>query len=155
MKVYDQTLIESDTDWIVAEEETEYSKKDYPFKNETYKLIGIAMSVHSYLGNGFSEIVYKDALQEEFNRQRISFEREKKFEIEYRGIILPHHFYADFVVENNIILEVKSQTGIHEEAVPQVVNYLAASKLKIGLIVNFGEGSLKYKRVIFSRKNRE
>lgn len=155
MKNYDDTLIETDSDWIVAEPEMEYGEQNYPFKKETYKLIGLAMKVHSYLGNGFDEIVYKDALVKELNRENILFEREKKYEIEYRGVILPHHFFADFVVDNKIIFEVKAQKGIHEEAVPQVLNYLAASKLKIGLIVNFGEGSLRYKRVIFSRKDKD
>lgn len=153
MKIYnDLSEIKSDNDWLVAEPEKQYPEQNYPLKKETYELIGIAMEVHRYLGNGFDEIVYKDALQEEFNRRKIAFEREKEFEIEYKGIILPHHYFADFVIENKIILEVKSQAGIHEEAVPQVINYLAASKLKVGLIVNFGEGSLKYKRVVFTRK---
>lgn len=148
MKLY-SSRIESNS--IVAEKEYDYSAQNYPLKNETYKLIGIAMEVHRHLGYGFSEVVYKDALTEEFNRNKISFEREKKYEIEYRGIILPHYYFADFVIENKIILEIKAQAGIHEEAVPQVLNYLAASKLGIGLILNFGEGSLRYKRVALSK----
>jgi GxxExxY protein len=147
-------MIKEDVSWIVSEKESDYSEQHYPLKRETFELIGIAMEVHNYLGNGFAEDVYKDALQEEFQKRRIDYEREKKYTINYKGIILPHFYYADFVISNKIILEVKSQAGIHEAAIPQVVNYLAASKLNVGLIINFGEGSLKYKRVIFSRKNR-
>lgn len=151
MKNY-ENRIASESNCIVAENDFEYSGQKYPFQKETYELIGLAMDVHRYLGRGFSEIVYKDALQEEFKRKKIGFEREKKYEIEYRGIILPHHFFADFVIENKVILEVKAQAGIHEQAAPQVINYLAASKLSVGLILNFGESSLKYKRVVLSHR---
>ncbi len=106
------------------------------------------MEVHRILGKGFLEIVYKDALEYEFKTQNISYEREKKYEIEYKEIILPHHFYADFVVFDKIILEVKAQQGIVENHFKWVINYLAASKCKLGLIVNFGEDSLITKRVI-------
>lgn len=152
MKNY-RNMITSDNDWIVAEKEPEYSVQNYPHKNETYKLIGIAMEVHRHLGYGFAENVYKDALIEEFKLKAINFEREKKYEIEYKGIILPHHYFADFVIENKVILEIKAQAGIHEQAVPQVLNYLAASKLQVGLILNFAEGSLKYKRVVLSKNH--
>src|SRR5688500_4251237 len=89
-----------------------FKETDYPDKDLTYQLIGIAMDVHRTLGNGFAEIVYKDALLEEFNRANIVYDREKKYEIEYKGIILPHYFFADFVIKNDIILEVKAQEGI-------------------------------------------
>ncbi len=121
---------------------------NYPFKDESYEIIGICMEVHRILGKGFLEIVYKDALEYEFKSKNIFYEREKKYEIDYKGIILSHCFYADFVINNNIILEVKSQKDIVEEHYKWVINYLAISKCKIGLIVNFGENSLKTKRVI-------
>ena len=89
-----------------------YSIKEYPFQQESYQIIGICMEVHRILGKGLSEIVYKDAL--EFNRKNISYEREKKYEVEYKGRILPHYFFADFVVNDKIILEVKAQRGIVE-----------------------------------------
>lgn len=133
----------------------EYSDSIYPNQELTYKIIGMAMEVHRYLGNGFAEIVYKDALVEEFNRAGIYYERERKFEIEYKGIILPHYYFADFVVDSDVILEVKAQEGIHDQAVPQVINYLAVSKLRSGLILNFGEQSLKFRRVVFNRKTSE
>lgn len=118
----------------------------------TYKLIGISMEVHRILGYGLAEIVYKDAMEYELKQKKIPYEREVKYEVEYKGIILPHYYFADFVINNEVILEVKAQAGIHEEAVPQVINYLAISKLPVGLLVNFGEGSLKYKRLAFTRK---
>ena len=125
-----------------------YNNKDYPLQKESYEIIGICMEVHRILGKGFLEIVYKDALEYEFKQQNILYEREKKYEIEYKDIILPHHFYADFVVFDKIILEVKAQQGIVENHYKWVINYLAASKCKLGLIVNFGEDSLITKRVI-------
>jgi GxxExxY protein len=75
--------------------------------------------------------------------------REKEFLVHYKDIILPHKYFADFVVVEKIILEVKSCEAIVEGHIGQTLNYLAASKLKVGLIVNFGKNSLEYKRVVF------
>ncbi len=125
-----------------------YSEKEYPLQKESYEIIGISMEVHRILGKGLLEIVYKDALEFEFNKRNIQYKREKKYEIEYKGIVLPHYFYADFVVSDKIILEVKAQKGIAEEHHSQIMNYLALSKCKLGLIVNFGENSLVSKRFI-------
>ena len=130
----------------------EYDESNYPLKEETYEIIGLSMEVHRLLGNGFSEIVYKDALEHELRTNSIHFEREKKFSITYKGIILPHHFYADFVINNSIIIEVKSQNGIASETLSQTINYLAASGLKVALIINFGEDKLKFKRLVFNKK---
>ena len=118
------------------------------YKDEVYKIVGASMEVHKNLGRGFLEIVYKDALEYEFQRRNILYEREKEYIINYKDIILNHKFYADFVVFNSIILEVKCASGIIEEFLKQTINYLAVSGLKLGLIVNFGKDSLEYKRVI-------
>jgi len=118
------------------------------YKEESFKIIGICMEVHNNLGKGFLEIVYKDALEYEFNKNELSFEREKEYSVRYKDIILPHRFYADFVVFDKIILEVKGMTGIADEHVAQTLNYLKVSGCKLGLIVNFGELSLQYKRVV-------
>jgi GxxExxY protein len=85
----------------------------------------------------------------EFQKQGILYEREKKYEVKYKEIILPHYFFADFVVFDKIILEIKAQKGIVEEHYNWLINYLGLSKYYLGLIVNFGESSLKTKRVIF------
>ncbi len=118
------------------------------YKEESYQIIGKCMEVHSNLGAGFLEIVYKDALEYELWKAGIPFEREKMFEINYKGIILPHKFYADFVVFGNIILEVKGIAGIPDEFVAQAINYLKVSQNKLALIVNFGELKLNYKRIV-------
>ena len=125
-----------------------YSENEYPLQKESYQIIGICMEVHRLLGKGLLEIVYKDAIEYEFNNKKIQYEREKKYEVEYKGIILPHYFFADFVVFDKIILEVKSQKGIVDEHYSWVINYLGISKCPLGLIVNFGENSLITKRVI-------
>lgn len=125
-----------------------YSEQEYPLQKESYQIIGICMEVHRILGKGLLEIVYKDAIEYEFKQNEIPYEREKKYEVEYKGLILPHYFFADFVVFDKIILEVKAQKGIVDEHYSWVINYLAISKCPLGLIVNFGENSLITKRVI-------
>jgi GxxExxY protein len=125
-----------------------YSEEKYPLQKESYELIGICMEVHRILGKGLLEIVYKDAIEFELRQRKIPFDRERKYEVEYKGLILPHFFFADFVVFDKIILEVKAQKGIVEEHYKWVINYLAISKCPLGLIVNFGENSLVTKRVI-------
>jgi GxxExxY protein len=79
-------------------------ENDYLFKDENYQIVGILFEVHKNLGKGFSEIVYKDALEYEFNKNNIPFEREKEFKVKYKDTFLKHKFYADFVVFNTIIL---------------------------------------------------
>ena len=106
------------------------------------------MEVHNNLGKGFLEIVYKDALAYELKKNNIPFEREKEYVVNYKDIILPHKFYADFVVFDKIILEVKGMAGIADEHISQTLNYLKVSGCKLGLIVNFDELSLQYKRVV-------
>jgi len=121
---------------------------DLIYKEENYKIIGICMEVHRNLGNGFLEIVYKDALEYEFKNNNILYDREREYKISYKEISLPHKYFADFVVYDKIILEIKAVSGIIDEFIKQTLNYLAASKCKLGIIVNFGEDSLKYKRIV-------
>jgi GxxExxY protein len=130
---------------------TIYDNDQYPHQEETYKIIGIAMEIHRILGKGFSEVVYKDAFEYEFKQQGIVYQREKEYTVPYKSVILPHKFYADFVVFDTIILEIKSKKGIVEEHYAQVLNYLAISKLEIGLLVNFHDKSLDYKRIVMSK----
>ncbi|MBK8722309.1 MAG: GxxExxY protein [Saprospiraceae bacterium] len=118
------------------------------YKEESYKIIGICMEVHNNLGAGFLEIVYKDALEWEFRRAGIPFEREKEYLVNYKGFILPHKFYADFVIYDKIILEVKGVSAISDEFIAQGINYLKVSQNQLALIVNFGELKLNTKRIV-------
>ena len=118
------------------------------YREESYKIIGLCMEVHGILGKGHSEVVYKDALEYEFSINQIPFSREKSYKIEYKDIILLRGFNADFVVYDKIILESKAIENLTNSHVKQTLNYLAASKLKLGLLVNFGEDSLTHKRVV-------
>ncbi|WP_309608413.1 GxxExxY protein [Flavobacterium sp.] len=115
-------------------------------EEETYKIIGICMEVHRILGPGLLEIIYKDALEIEFKENNIIFEREKEFAIEYKGKILPHKFYADFIVNEDIILEIKAVKEFSNEHIAQILNYLKLADSEIGLLVNFQTKSLQYKR---------
>lgn len=118
------------------------------YNEDTYKIIGICMDVHRELGKGFSEIVYGDALEIEFIENGINYTREKKFNIIYKGNLLPHKYNTDFVLEDKIVLEIKAISCLTDSHIKQTLNYLAVSKLKLGLLINFGEDSLKHRRVI-------
>ena len=121
---------------------------DILYKDEAYKIIGAAMTVHRKLGCGFLEAVYQEALEIEFENQHIPFQREVPLAISYDGKILKKQYMADFTCYDKIIVELKalnSQESGHEA---QVLNYLKATGLKLGLLINFGEKTLKYKRII-------
>jgi len=138
--------------FVVEEPDTFYLRKEnFPMREETYKIIGLAMEVHKTFGKGFLEVVYKDALEIEFHDHKIPFEREKPYIIEYKQRILKRKYIADFVTCGNLILEIKAQSGIFDEDIKQTINYLACAKLNLGLILNFGEESLTFKRVILTK----
>jgi GxxExxY protein len=118
------------------------------YKAESYQMIGLCMEVHRELGKGHDEVIYKDALEYECGQNGIQFAREKPFQVQYKTIVLPRRYRADFVVFDKMLLEAKAVECLTDAHVKQVLNYLAASKLKLGLLVNFGEDSLVYKRVV-------
>jgi len=118
------------------------------YKDECFKLVGLCMEIHRELGKGHDEVIYKDAMVVELSRANIPFSREKKYEVSYKGVILPHYYYADFVVWDRILFEAKAVEKLTDAHVKQVLNYLAASKLRLGLLVNFGGDSLEWKRII-------
>lgn len=118
------------------------------YKEEAFKIVGICMEVHRELGKGFSETVYGDALEIEFIDNNINYSRESKYAISYKGNILPHKYKADFIIDNKIVLEIKAIECLTSSHIKQTLNYLAVSKLKLGLLINFGEDSLKYKRIV-------
>ena len=121
---------------------------DLLFKEECYRIVGISMKVHSTLGKGFKEIVYKDALEVEFWKNAVPYEREMRFKITYNNIVLRHRFDADFLAYDSIILEVKAAYQFHPDYFRQTLNYLKASQVKLGILINFGEDQLKFKRIV-------
>jgi GxxExxY protein len=127
---------------------------DLLYKDEVFKLVGLCMEVHCELGKGQDEVLYKDAFMVGLQRAQIPFVRELKYEVTYKGVLLPHHYFADFVVWNKIMFEAKAVERLTEAHVKQVLNYLAISKLELGLLVNFGSDSLEWKRVIRSQKTK-
>ena len=118
------------------------------FKEESFQIVGILFEVHNNLGGGFSEIVYKDALEYEFKNLNIPFEREKEYVVKYKDTILNHKFYADFVLFDKIILELKSCKKIDPKYIAQCINYLKVSSNKLAILANFNNKSLEYKRII-------
>jgi len=118
------------------------------YKEECFKLVGFCMEIHRELGKGHDEVIYKDALVVELSRAKIPFARENKYQVTYKGVLLPHSYRADFVVADKIIFEAKAVEKLVDAHVKQVLNYLAASKLRLGLLVNFGGDSFDWRRVI-------
>ena len=118
------------------------------YKEESYNIIGVLFEVYNNLGSGFSEIVYKDAIEYEFRQRGILFEREKEYKVNYKDIVLKHKFYADFVVFNSIILEIKCAETIHDKHVSQCINYLKVSDNRLAILANFHKDFLDHKRII-------
>ncbi|MBI9065268.1 MAG: GxxExxY protein [Marinilabiliaceae bacterium] len=121
--------------------------KVFPLKDETYAIIGAAMEVHKELGNGFFENVYQEALEIELINRNIPFKREEKIHIQYKGQILKKHYIADFICYKNVIVELKALSELTSDHEAQLLNYLKVTGINIGLLINFGEKSLKYKRM--------
>ena len=124
-------------------------EEEYLYQSETYKIIGAMMEVHKTLGCGFLEAVYQEALAIEFERQKIPFEKEKKLLLFYKGVQLEKFYVADFVCYDKIIVEIKALSALTATFESIMINYLKATKIKVGLLANFGELSLKYKRMIY------
>jgi len=114
------------------------------YKEEVFQLVGFCMEIHRQLGKGHDEIIYKDAFVVELSRAW-----EKNYEITYNGVILPYYYYADFVVWDKILFEAKAIEKLTDSHIKQVLNYLAASKLRLGLLVNFGGDSLEWRRLFY------
>ncbi len=121
-----------------------------PKDPDTYAIIGAAMEVHRVLGCGYSEPVYQEALAIEFQARNIPFNREVPIPITYKGQTLNTGFRADFICFNRVIVELKAlaRLGPNEDA--QILNYLKATALPVGLLVNFGARSLESRRMVGS-----
>jgi len=118
------------------------------FRIEAYNIIGACMEVHKKLGPGFLEGIYQEALSIEFDIRHIPYQREFALSVNYKGHTLNKSYYADFVCYERIILELKALSSINKEHEAQLLNYLKASEYKLGIIINFGELGLKYKRMV-------
>ena len=124
--------------------EKETNKMIYP--HEAYEIIGAAMEVHKTLGQGFLESVYQEAMEIEMSKRNIPFVPQTKIQILYKNVPMEHYFVADFVCYDKIIVELKSVSSILPEHEAQIINYLRATNFKLGILLNFNEESLFYKR---------
>ena len=118
------------------------------YEKETYKIIGACMSVHKALGAGFLESVYQEALEKEFTIQEIPFVRHQKLNIIFNGEKLKKYFVTDFVCYDKIVLELKAVSFLRQDDERQLLNYLKATSMEVGLLANFGQKSLVWKRMI-------
>jgi len=118
------------------------------YKDLTQGIIGAAMEAHRELGSGFLEYVYEEALSYELNLREIYFERQKELGIYYKDLLIPKKYKPDLIVENKVIVEIKATSGLTEIEEAQLLNYLKATKMRVGLLLNFGKKSLEVKRRI-------
>ena len=118
---------------------------------DTYKISGAAMKVHAELGCGFLEAVYQAALNVEFEKQSVSFKEQVSLPVYYSGKLLPVFYRADFICYDNIIIELKALDKLTGKEEAQIINYLKATRIQKGLLINFGAASLQYKRFILSK----
>jgi GxxExxY protein len=121
---------------------------DILFKEESYKIIGTCMDVHKKIGSGFLESVYSEALELEFKKVGIPYEKEKKLQVFYEDKPLSKYFRADFVCFKSIILELKATKFLVDADRKQTLNNVKATKFKLGLLINFGTQSLTYNRIV-------
>ena len=121
------------------------------YKEESYKIIGAAMEVHNELGNGFLEAVYQEALGLEYEEQSIPFKDEEKINIYYKDLLLEKYYKADFFCYNKIIIEIKALSELTTKEESQMLNYLKATEMELGILINFGTEKLQYKRFANSR----
>lgn len=122
-------------------------KSQYKHSELTGKIIGAAMEVHKYLGNGFQEVIYQRALSIEFDMQQLSHQREMEMRLSYKGFLIGTR-RVDFFVEDKIMVEIKAVKELEDVHLAQAINYLEAYGLDIGLLINFGSTSLQFKRVM-------
>ena len=121
------------------------------YKETTEKILNASFEVHKALGSGFLESVYEAALAMEFDLQNISFERQKKLDVYYKNRTVKS-FYADYLVEGRVLVELKAIRTYTENEIAQLLNYLKGGGIEVGLLLNFGSSSLQWKRLINSKK---
>jgi len=121
---------------------------DLLYKEEAYMIIGAAMAVHRHFGCGFSEKVYQDALEIEFQEQNIPFLREEPIFATYHNQQLKTEFKPDFICFDRIIVELKAVKELEDFQRSQAINYAKVANMSMTLLINFGEPSLRYERYI-------
>lgn len=121
-------------------------EKELPFKELTHKIIGCAMEVHRVLGPGFMEYIYQRALAIEMKSAGIKFLEEFEIPVFYKGNKIGLR-RVDFFIENNATLEIKAKSALENEHLAQAINYIEASNISTGLLINFGAPSLQFKRI--------
>lgn len=114
----------------------------------THKIIGAAIEVHKIIGPGYLEAVYQECLEIEFKEREFPFIAQPQLQIYYKGKKLKKFYIPDFVVFGEIILEIKAEKALNEVDEAQIINSLKISRHKIGLLINFGEKSLRFKRFV-------
>jgi len=129
-------------------------KNQYVVSGLTGDIIGAAMEVHNQLGPGFLESVYDEAFAIELTQRKIKFERQKELPVFYKQCCIKK-FVCDFLVDNKVIVEIKAISALSEIDRVQLTSYLKASGTEIGLLLNFGSRSLEFKRMIYSKENRQ
>lgn len=122
------------------------------YREETYKIVGAAMEVHKHLGCGFLEPVYQEALEHELKLQGIPYKAQSPISISYKDILLGKFYMADFVVYDQIIVEIKAADMLEPNAMAQMINYLKGTGCKLGILINFGAKSLEWKRIALTKK---
>jgi GxxExxY protein len=124
---------------------------DSRFTPITEKIIGCAFQVHRKMGAGFQEVIYQRCLAIEMDRAKLQFTRELEMPLYYEGVEVGAR-RVDFLVENNVLVELKALTEITTTHHAQIINYLNAYQLEVGLLLNFGEPSLRIKRFVKSQQ---
>lgn len=119
------------------------------YKELTYKIIGIAMEIHRELQSGFLEAVYEEVMSKELKKAKIPFENQARIDIYYKEEKLDKQYQADFIIDKKILVELKGISKITDIEKAQIINYLKATGLKVGLIINFGGKSLEWERVVY------
>ena len=124
--------------------------KKYKHSELTSKIIGCAIEVHKLLGNGFQEVIYQRALEIEFRLQGINAQREFVMSLFYKNEDIGTR-RVDFLIEEKVMVEIKAITELEDVHLAQAINYLEAYNLEVGLLINFGNSSLQFKRVMNKR----
>ena len=130
-------------------EETQSKASELLFKDEVYKIVGAAIEVHKELGNGFLESVYEEAMKIVSNERNIPFETQVRIPVYFKGNKLEKEFIADYIGFDKIIVEFKCIPKLTKIEVAQIINYLKATGIQVGILINFGsKGKLEWRRFI-------